>query len=295
MPRAYPAPMLLALLLACRPQLPASAPEPLDAMEASTRADAAYRAGDWARCAEDYAMAAEGGFQPGRHYYNGACCAALDAQTERAYELLFQALEANPAKASLLLGDEDLASLRSHPIWPEALARAGQLEQAWHAEVNTELLQIYRADQADRRGTVDIEGVMTRDAERLARVKELVAEDALQAPDDFVHAAFVLQHGHDPQDYEMARDLALTAHELGARQDAALWLSAAAHDRYLQSIGQPQIYGTQFQRDGEGPWTLEPFDRQALTDAQRAARHVPPLAEAERRLEAMNARDTQSP
>jgi hypothetical protein len=50
----------------------------------------------------------------------------------------------------------------------------------------------------------------------------------------------------------------------------AIWIAAATLDRYLQNIGQKQIFGTQFlthsQNDPEG-WTQEPYDRTLISDA----------------------------
>ena len=58
----------------------------------------------------------------------------------------------------------------------------------------------------------------------------------------------------------------------------AAWIAAATLDRYLQRIGQSQIYGTQFQRPPGQKWTQQPYRSDLLPDAVREASGVPPLA-----------------
>jgi len=59
---------------------------------------------------------------------------------------------------------------------------------------------------------------------------------------------------------------------------SALWIATATLDRYLQSIHQPQIYGTQFLTPERKPVTQEPYDRALISDALRAELGVPELA-----------------
>ena len=79
------------------------------------------------------------------------------------------------------------------------------------------------------------------------------------------------------------RKIALLAHTLAmvalkkGRPDA-IWIAAATLDRYLQNIGKPQIYGTQFQTpNGPGRTTQEPYDRATVSDALRDELDVPAL------------------
>ena len=55
----------------------------------------------------------------------------------------------------------------------------------------------------------------------------------------------------------------------------ASWIASASLDRYLHSIGQPQIFGTGF--DGTGT-EQGAFDRDLVSDAIRSALNVPALA-----------------
>ncbi|HEY1494975.1 MAG TPA: hypothetical protein VGF49_10555, partial [Candidatus Solibacter sp.] len=62
-------------------------------------------------------------------------------------------------------------------------------------------------------------------------------------------------------------------------------LSAATLDRYLQKIGQPQIFGTQFRFEGDHPWTMDPYNEKLLPDSFHAIFGVPPLEEERKQLE----------
>jgi hypothetical protein len=178
------------------------------------------------------------------------------------------------------------------PITHDPTARYA-IDQHW--QTNPEMTAIFDADQADRQAgpKIDWSAVGPRDAARQARTRALLDAGKLQSGTDFWHAAFVFQHGQG-KDYLLAHALAVIAVARG-RPDAT-WIAAATLDRYLQSIGQPQIYGTQYtfrqkivggkpQRDSGA--TQEPYDRTLLSDALRVASGVPPQAEQEQRREAM--------
>jgi hypothetical protein len=148
---------------------------------------------------------------------------------------------------------------------------------------NAEMTAIFDADQADRQGpgaAIDWAVVSPRDSARRARTLALLDGGKLRSGDDFWHAAFVFQHGSEPNDYLLAHTLAIIAAARG-RPDAA-WIAAATLDRYLQNIGRPQIYGTQFHTTTGQPATQEPYDRALMSDALRQALRVPPLADQER-------------
>lgn len=148
---------------------------------------------------------------------------------------------------------------------------------------NAEMKAIFDADQADRQGggtAIDWSAVTPRDEARQARTRALLDAGALRSGDDFWHAAYVFQHGAEPNDYLLAHTLAMIANARG-RSDA-IWIAAATLDRYLQKSGRPQIYGTQF-NTREMATTQEPYDRTLVSDALRQALDVPPQAEQERR------------
>jgi hypothetical protein len=144
---------------------------------------------------------------------------------------------------------------------------------------NPEMTAIFDADQADRQGVgarIDWSVVTPRDEARRALTRALLNAGSLRTGDDYWHAAFVFQHGGEPNDYLLAHTLAVIAAARG-RPDAT-WIAAATLDRYLQNIGRPQIYGTQFQSPTGRPTTQEPYDRSLVSDALRQALGVPPRA-----------------
>lgn len=145
---------------------------------------------------------------------------------------------------------------------------------------NEEMRRIFEADQKDRQAGFaksDWSVVNKRDAARRETVRQLLAEGKLRSGKDFERAAFVFQHGGAPEDYLLAHTLAMVA---VARGDGnAIWIAAATLDRYLQSIHQPQIYGTQFKSKPDGQMTQEPYNRSLISDALRRDLGVPSQAE----------------
>jgi hypothetical protein len=150
---------------------------------------------------------------------------------------------------------------------------------------NPEMTAIFVADQAAREepAKIDWEVVAAADKARRTRTLALLDSGALDSADDFYHAAYVFQHGDDPEDFLKAHALAIVAVARGKQE--ATWIAAATLDRYLQRIGQPQIYGTQFRHPPKEKWTQEPYRRDLLSDAVRKASGVPPLAEQDKQRE----------
>lgn len=161
--------------------------------------------------------------------------------------------------------------------------------------MRSELGIIYDEDQKDRTERLwekDPELMAERDLSRLRKVLELVENDQLVKPSDFLHAAMILQHGSETRHYELAHELAQKAADQGYVPEVGevnpLWLAAAAKDRSLMSQGKPQLYGTQSKRDTmEGPWYLYQVDP-SITDEERARFHVRPLSELAKRVEDLN-------
>jgi len=98
----------------------------------------------------------------------------------------------------------------------------------------------------------------------------------------------IFQHGGGPGNYLLARHFALRAVELGPSSGLpARWLVAAAKDRFLISVGEPQWYGTQY-RKVDGKWQLSPIDESSVTDEDRIEWDVPTLENMRARIEKMN-------
>jgi tetratricopeptide (TPR) repeat protein len=146
-------------------------------------------------------------------------------------------------------------------------ARCEENAEKWAESLNAEIYLAFREDQADRAGDMsDVDAIRKRDAARLRLAQMAVERKLLKTHEDYYHAAMIFQHGSTPESYQTAMKLAKRASEIRPDFRPALWLYAAATDRYLHSIGKPQIYGTQR--------PLEPFDRNAISDEERARRGV---------------------
>lgn len=131
--------------------------------------------------------------------------------------------------------------------------------------MHEELARICEQDQADHKGDLPL-NLGDRDRDRRQRVTKLIAEGALQTPEDYFHAALVFQHGDKLEDYRQAHELAKKAAEQG--HPAGRWLAAAAYDRWLMNQGKPQKYGTQYTARGDGPyrlWDVNPMGKRSST------------------------------
>jgi hypothetical protein len=148
--------------------------------------------------------------------------------------------------------------------------------------------ELYLQDQSDRgvggKAVTNWQDLVKRDKIRRDRVRELMASGALKGAQDFHDAAFIFQHSVQTDEYPLgavANDY-LLAHVLSnvavAKGDAtSLWISAASLDRYLQSIGQSQVFGTQYQSKNDQPTTQEPYNRTLVPDSLRLVFCVPSL------------------
>jgi len=154
---------------------------------------------------------------------------------------------------------------------------------------NPEMTRIFEEDQSARQNPTAIDWtiVSREDGVRRQRTKQLLDAGKLRSGEDFYHAAFIFQHGGKPEDYLMAHTLATIATARGWR--SATWIAAATLDRYLQNIGQRQIYGTQYRGTTNGGMTQEPYDKMLISDALRSAMSIPPIAEQERQRKTMEA------
>lgn len=162
-------------------------------------------------------------------------------------------------------------------------------------DVNPQVLKLVVEDQWDRgndmfgKGQVrtmkDVDGAVTaaHDDARHKAIRTLLAEGKLTSARDYSYASLIFQHSGDPGDLMLAHLLSSTSVAMGGSDK---WMMAATLDRYLHSINQPQIFGTQFfTADGGHTWTMEPYNRSTLTDAERALWCVVPLAQQAQALE----------
>ncbi len=152
-----------------------------------------------------------------------------------------------------------------------------------------EVHQLYIQDQADRGvggQSLPWEKTEVRDRARRIRVHDLLESDHLKTAEDFHDATFIYQHGHDPEDYLLAHVLAMVAVQKGDAN--SLWISAATLDRYLQAIGQPQVFGTQYNNHDNSPYTQAPYSRDLIPDQLRALFCVPDMEQQRKNIDAFN-------
>lgn len=139
---------------------------------------------------------------------------------------------------------------------------------------NPELKEIYSVDQSDRMAKViDWPKILPRDKARRDRVRQMLDQGLVGSGKDFERAAMVFQHGDGSDDILMAHVLAVTA--IGKGNLDARWLAAAALDRFLHRVGQPQVFGTQYTKNAGQPWSMEPYNRSLIGAAVRDANCVP--------------------
>lgn len=156
---------------------------------------------------------------------------------------------------------------------------------------NENLIVMAREDQRMRVGgplTQAERAAITRtDADRREAVKKMIANDQLKTGLDYFNAAIIMQHGTTSDDYLLAHTLAVIGISKGNK--TCLWLSAATLDRYLLSIKQPQIYGTQYNHfDPTKPWTQAPYTDHLITDGLRKELGVPSIDEQKKTLDSFN-------
>jgi hypothetical protein len=172
----------------------------------------------------------------------------------------------------------------SPQVWTGWDAKRSYAVEEPYVEPNAEMAEIYKADQAVRQSmesfAANAKKIEQEDAARRERTRALLDTGALKAADDFRLAALVFQHGTDPRDYLFAHTLALVALAKGDR--GAAWIASASLDRYLQSVGQSQIFGAAF---GPGGKSQGAFDRGLVSDELRRELGVPALAEQEAQMQ----------
>jgi len=149
--------------------------------------------------------------------------------------------------------------------------------------VSFELKELFTADQSDRSSDhghcIDLTKMIANDKIRLVRAHEIERifknNIADLSADDLYHLAMLFQHSPDIEDYKITIELATLSGQKGNIHGK--WLSAAAEDRYLVSAGQKQKWGTQFRKDENGPWQLQPMEtdqESGITDIMRKEKGV---------------------
>jgi len=156
---------------------------------------------------------------------------------------------------------------------------------------NKTLTAIFEEDQADRDsefGGIDWGKVNERDADRRHRTLEILRRGKVRTSGDFLHAAYVFQHGKSIEDFRLALSLAWLAASIDPNNEDAKSMTASAWDRLLMNHDQPQWYGTQYQKFGDGDWMLHEIQEDAVSDEQRNALNIPTLKELKEHAKTLN-------
>ncbi len=182
------------------------------------------------------------------------------------------------------------------PTSPTQGGKAIRLDRGENLPDNAELKRLFDEDQADRRPApdgkpVDFSVVAPRDRAREARVKEIYQTNGLCTGNDYYHAAMILQHANEPDDYLLGHHFCIVALSKGAIR--AKWLAAATLDRFLMHTNRPQHFGTQYRPLSPGE-PMQLYDvAPIVTDALRAEFNVPTLEVARTREREMLKPSTQ--
>ena len=122
--------------------------------------------------------------------------------------------------------------------------------------------------------------------ERLVKVRKYVAEGKLESAEDYYLAAALLAASAEVEDLVKAQECGFKAAQLGEARGSRA--AAEAIDRYQMFTGKPQWYGTQVEFiEVLTKWRLYPVDPR-VTDEQRGAMGVPPLAKLRASVDRIN-------
>ena len=156
------------------------------------------------------------------------------------------AIIANPTKNSHDKSDKSFSALTcvDNPELQKArsleLQKLVAADQARRVSKNGELIDLSKVDW----NKFNIEDLATR-----KRVGEIFAEGCLTTAKDYLAAALIYQHGNIPDHFYQTYIWAARAAKIGGNEaeiKSAKELVALAIDRYLVSLGNKQLFGTQF-------------------------------------------------
>ena len=195
---------------------------------------------------------------------------AATGELDMAFLLLEAAVRKGFRDCDLLTKGKLLGPLRKDKRWPAILEKCEANRKAYFESVNVELYRMsMRDDREQYKEGLDRGVLERRNARRRKKVRKMLQAGQLKAVDDFCRAAWILYRGSDSSDLALSRGFALVAVGLDPEQCEAKGMAALAEDRYLLSIGEPQIYGTEIRVVRGKKFLKEPFDLSLITDEKR--------------------------
>lgn len=262
--------------------LPAVSLPPRTAAEEMLRnAESAFLAKRYDDAARLFGRAWDLGVNDAITSYDAAVANIRIHQESEAFRWLDRAIGAGFTDVDALENEADFLALGAQPRFSAIVSRARTSASA--PGPGFRLQALVSADQAERRRLAKTpqedlarvwKGIEERDRERRRLAAEILATAPNQPPMELWAAALLFQHGDTLSDYQRARELAIQAIRGGCPH--ARRLAADAWDRWLQTAGYPQRFGTQ--STCNQTCELDPVDP-ATTDAERDEWNVPPLAE----------------
>lgn len=155
-------------------------------------------------------------------------------------------------------------------------------------ERNQEVRYAYMfKDWKSKENKAVIEQLMRKEKEARKEIKKMLKKGEIKTADDFYRAAWFFHHGRSFRDYALAVALAATSHHLGEHWGKNFY--AVTLDRFLLFIGQPQYFGTQFEKK-YGKWRISLYNKKT-TDRERKEYSVEPLKKTLERVKELKLRE----
>ena len=117
--------------------------------------------------------------------------------------------------------------------------------------ISENLQYAYQMDQSDRKQVKSfipyLSKLQERDALRMNQVADYYEDGLIVKPLDKFYSAFIYHHSNDKKDYKIASSLSSDAAKDKSLKEnyQVQWLRKASYDRWMLSIGKPEIYNTQ--------------------------------------------------
>jgi hypothetical protein len=161
--------------------------------------------------------------------------------------------------------------------------------------------QLEIEDQSENPGNISAEEYFRHGDARRAEIRKLLEAGKISTGEDFSDASLIFQHGRTTEDFLFAHILAMEGLMRGGSADK--WIAAATLDRYLQSVNQPQVFGTQCSGDRAAESapkpqvdphvlniqrTQQPYNPNLLPDAVRQDFCVPDVTQQQKNLAMFN-------
>lgn len=129
-----------------------------------------------------------------------------------------------------------------------------------------------------------IKKLLKKEQEARKKLLLMLKRGEVITADDFYRAALLFQHDKSFKSYALAIALSTISYLLGERWGKSL--SAAAIDRFLLSIHQKQLFGTNFE-NLDNTWKMAPW-QEGIPDKLRKEYDIPPLKKLQRELHSLN-------